>query len=61
MLEKMSRMGVRRGSALELAAESWLLQQLLRRFPCWVVPCFYEAPLQTQGEERKVEAVAYPA
>lgn len=61
MLEKMSRMGVRRGSALELAAESWLLQQLVHCFPRWVVPRVYEAPLQTQGEESKVEAVAYPA
>lgn len=54
VLEKMLRMGVRRGSALELAAESWWLRQLVRRFPCWVVPCIYGAQLQIRGEEAKL-------
>lgn len=54
VLEKMLSLGVRRGSALELAAEPWLLQWLVHRFPCWVVPCVYEARLQIREEEAKL-------
>lgn len=54
MLAKMVRMGVRRGSAPELVAESWSLQELEHHFPCWVVLCVYEVPLQIQGEEAKL-------